>query len=197
MHFRRLVVFVLGVWLGGSFFMTFVATQNFRSVDRLLESPSAQAAQDIKTLGPARARLFLRHQVSEQNRFYFEVWENVQYILAAAVFATFLFGTHEGKLTLLFSLIPLVLVAVQNLIFSPEIISLGRMLDYIPQVQDTPDRSRFWVFHNAYSMTELVKWALLTIMLGKIVLGRRRRSSREVARDVDVVDKSDYRHING
>ena len=48
--------------------MAMVATQNFRSVDRLLAKPAAPAAQDISKLGHAAARDLLRYQVSEQNR---------------------------------------------------------------------------------------------------------------------------------
>ena len=57
--------------------MIMVATQNFRSVDRLLAAPGGAAAQ-VVTIGHDQARIFLRYQVSEQNRWYFETWEKIQ-----------------------------------------------------------------------------------------------------------------------
>ena len=74
MHYRRFACFLLGAWLAAGLFMAMVATQNFRSVDRLLAKPSAAAAQQLHKLGPA-GRSLLRYQVSEQNRWFFETWE--------------------------------------------------------------------------------------------------------------------------
>src|SRR5689334_13835082 len=42
MHFRRFAALLLGAWLAGCVFMDMVATQNFRSVDRMLAAPRAQ-----------------------------------------------------------------------------------------------------------------------------------------------------------
>ena len=61
MHFHRLAALLLGAWLGGSVFMDMVATQNFRSVDRLLSAPPMQVAERIQVLGGHdAARVFLR-----------------------------------------------------------------------------------------------------------------------------------------
>src|SRR5215468_12375776 len=83
MNIRSVTCWMLGGWIAGSLFMIMVATQNFRSVDRLLASPAGAAAQ-VEKMGAAEARTFLRYQVSEQNRWYFETWEKVQLALGAA-----------------------------------------------------------------------------------------------------------------
>ena len=95
MHFRRFACFLLGLWLGGGLFMDMVVTQNFRSVDRLLAKPAPLAAEQIAKLGPDAARVFLRHQVSEQNRWYFENWEVMQIVLGALFFFFMLFATKK------------------------------------------------------------------------------------------------------
>jgi len=41
MHLTRIAALLLGAWLGGCVFMDTVATQNFRSVDRMLAAPTA------------------------------------------------------------------------------------------------------------------------------------------------------------
>src|SRR4051794_6835029 len=73
MKIQRLTCVLLGAWIAGSLFMIMVATQNFRSVDRLLAAPGRGGAQ-VEKMGRDDARTFLRYQVSEQNRWYFETW---------------------------------------------------------------------------------------------------------------------------
>ena len=87
MHTRRLSSLLLGAWLAGSLFMWMVATQNFRSVDRLLESPSPQASTQFDKLGRDGARTLLRYHVGEQNRWYFETWELAQIVVGALLIA--------------------------------------------------------------------------------------------------------------
>ena len=100
MHFRRLAAST-GIWLGGSAFMDMVATQNFHSVDRLLAAPSPQAEERIQAMGGHdAARAFLRYQVAEQNRWYFETWECVQIGFGLALFFVLLFGSVPNKVYL-------------------------------------------------------------------------------------------------
>ena len=91
---------LLGGWIAGSLFMILVATQNFRSVDRLLASP-AGAAASIERMGREEARTFLRYQVSEQNRWYFETWGLMETALGAALLLVLLFGSTEKNFSLL------------------------------------------------------------------------------------------------
>src|SRR5947208_11673763 len=86
MNIRYFACWLLGGWIAGSLFMILVATQNFRSVDRLLAAPGSAAAQ-IGKIGRDEARTFLRFQVSEQNRWYFETWEKIQLALGLALLA--------------------------------------------------------------------------------------------------------------
>lgn len=204
MHSVRLVCFAFGLWLAGGVFMAWVATQNFRGVDRLLDQPNPIAKLDFKTLdtdknlGPGTARLLLRYHVSEQNRFYFESWELAQIVLGTLLFFFLLFGTREDKYSLAGVLFLLVLVAVQRFALTPEITALGRTLDFVPQSADAGERSRFWMLHNAYSALELLKWIATVILVGRLVLGHRhRRSGRDVRQQLDEINKANYRHVDG
>src|SRR5437879_11211595 len=94
MKIQHLCCTLLGAWIAGSLFMIMVATQNFRSVDRLLAEPGRAGAQ-VERMGHDDARTFLRYQVSEQNRFYFESWEKIQIALGLAVLAVI---ARHGKL---------------------------------------------------------------------------------------------------
>src|SRR5262249_53865574 len=95
MQTRYIACWLLGAWIAGSLFMIMVATQNFRSVDRLLAAPG-DATTQVAKMGHGEARTFLRYQVSEQNRWYFETWEKVQLALGIALLAAIF---RQGKLT--------------------------------------------------------------------------------------------------
>lgn len=183
MHPRRLTSLFLGAWLAGSLFMWMVATQNFKSVDRLLGSPAPQAKAAIDKLGHGQARIFLRHQAGEQNRWYFETWERAQIVLGLLVLLGFVFGVAGDRGGLLLSSLMLIAVLIQHWYITPEIVRLGRAIDFIPAGEPSVERTRFWMFHNAYSGVELLKLALGAILSAKLIFGRarRRRSSSDTS----------------
>ena len=203
MHIVRLVCFVLGSWLTGSVFMAWIATENFRGVDRLLAQPNPVAQLEFKTLesdrnfGAGAARLLLRYQVSEQNRFYFESWEFVQMALGSLLFFFLLFGTREDKYSLAGVLLMVVLVAVQRFLLTPDLTVLGRNLDFVPLADTVEERGRFWMLHNAYSGVELVKWAVGLFLASRLIAGHRHRKSRgDIRQQLDMIDKADHRHVD-
>ena len=173
--------------------MAVVATQNFRSVDRLLARPSAGASKEIDKLGHESARALLRYQVSEQNRWYFQVWETAGLALGLLLLVVLVFGSTETAFSLLLALGMLIIAIVQRFFLTPEIIALGRLIDFQPA--GAPETGRFWAMHGAYSAAEVVKW-LLGFLLGlKLVVGTRRLLPRP-GKNVDLVDKPDHRHID-
>jgi MFS superfamily sulfate permease-like transporter len=175
MHFRRLVSFLLGLWIGGSLFMAFVATQNFRSVDRLLGDAGARAEPLLRTLGQPEARMLFRHFVSEQNRFYFVTWEWAQLLIGALVLLLMTLGSREHKVTIGLAAAMVAIVLVFRFILTPQITELGRVLDF--QSPDLPSdtRNRFRELHTAYSSAEVVKWILGLAVIGIMIVRRRRR----------------------
>jgi len=194
MHSRRVACFLLGIWLGAAILMAWVATENFRSVDRLLAKPSPAALLSIKTLGPAGARMLFRYQVSEYNRRLFEEWGTVQLIGGAGFFLFLLFGTREGKFPLILVLVMWAVVLLQLFLLTPAMISLGRLVDFLPPDLPSGERNRFWVLHSGYAITEAFKWAV-ALLLGARLMRRRGRSG-DARENLDVVDKANHRHVN-
>jgi hypothetical protein len=195
MHFRRLVCILLGVWLGGMILTSVVATQNFRTVDRILLDPAAGAAPDLKTLGHESARMLLRWQAGEQNRRLFELWEAAQIVVGMAVLFVLLFGSTEGKYALALSLSLLLIVVLQRFLLTPAMVTLGRMIDFVAPDTRSPERVRFYVLHSGYAGLEILKIILCLLLAGKLLVHTRRQSGHP-AGDVDVVDKSYDRHVN-
>lgn len=195
MHYRRIACFVLGLWLGGGVLMAWVAARNLGSVDRLLSQPNPFIAVQLKTLGPEGARLLLRYQAGEQNRWYFESWEVAQIIWGAGLLLYLLFGTTEGKVSLLLVLLMVVLAALQRLLVTPEMASLGRVADFIPPGVPSSERTRLAILANAYASMELLKWALGLALAGQLIWRRRGRSG-DPRQEFDVVDKANHRHVD-
>jgi hypothetical protein len=167
--------------------MIMVATQNFRSVDRLLAAPGSALGQ-VEKIGHDQARAFLRYQVSEQNRWYFETWEKIQLALAIALLAAML---RQGRAGVSVAALMFALLLLERFYLTPEIVRLGRLIDFVPQAASSPDRDLFWRFHGAYSAVELLKLALGFLLSGRLIFGRNR-----IAGQVDVVDEADDRHID-
>jgi hypothetical protein len=174
MHMRRFACFLLGLWLGGSLFMAAMTAQNFRLVDRLLANPAPAAARLIQSAGPEGARLLLRYQASEANRWYAGNWDTLQLGLAALLFFLLLFGSQEGKLNLLAAMFLLLLVLGERLLLAPEIIARSRLLDFLPPEIGAAERSRLWVLQSASTGVQMAKLAM-GLLLAARLLGRFNR----------------------
>ena len=198
MHYRRLACAVLGFWLAGSICMMVVAAHNFAGADEIAASPSARASKDVLTLGKAETRLLLRHAAAELNRWYFENWERVQLGLGAALLLMLFFGADARSAWLAMTLLMLVATGVQHWLLTPQIIRLGRILDFAfsPESDFYKESHRFSGLHATYSVIELAKLALglfLTLQLAK----RSKRRSTGVRDEIDSIDDADNGHING
>jgi len=176
--------------------MAWVATQNFREVDRLLSHSDPVATLHFKQLG-ADARPLLRYQASEFNRWLFHGWDNAQLIDGSAILFLLLFWSRENKMTLSGILLLLILAAIQRFVLTPEIIGLGRMLDFAPAGALTREHNQFWIAHSAYSGVELAKWCVILVLAGNMVFSRQRSGrSRDSRNQLDRVDKRNHRRVD-
>ena len=86
MHYRRIVCFLLGVWLGGGILMAWYGARSFGTVETIMNQSNPAFVVQTKPLGPAATRMVLRYVVAEQNRWLFRNWEYMQIALGVAVF---------------------------------------------------------------------------------------------------------------
>jgi hypothetical protein len=184
MHTRRLASWLLGAWIAGSLAMFLVATHNFQAVDHLLAAPATPATGMIQKLGAAPARMLLRYLSSELNRWYFPVWEWAQIVLLLGLTAA---AAQSGRAARLIPPLLLLLTLLERFAITPEVIRLGRMIDFVPPEASSLERSQFWKLHGAYSALEVVK-LLLGIVLSVLLLRR--------SRQFHVVDEADYGHVD-
>jgi hypothetical protein len=199
MHTRRLATLLLGAWLAGSLFMTWVAIGNFQSVESVLKSQSAKVQREINDIGLARSRALLRHHASEQNRHYFYNWEITELVLAVVLLLVVLFATNGNKFILGLSAWMLLLTVVMHFAITPQVTEIGRALDFTSIDEMPAERAVFWNYHKSYSTLAVVK------IISGIVLGVRllyntsqlRRRSSDSRKKVKTVDDADHSHING
>ena len=152
---RALLIALLGGWIAGTLILAGVATQNFRTIDRLLSRPSPELSRAIAPLGHDEARVVLRHLSSELNRLYFRAWGLIQLLLGAAVLAGAL-GLRPLDRTAL---------AVALLVLNWLIVPLGRTLDFLPRNPAPPALTRFWRLHLAYTSLDSLKLILCLWLL--------------------------------
>src|SRR5205085_3952655 len=92
---RSWAIFCMAVWLTGTAAMAVVATQNFYTIDRLLQARANPSfAADIDKLGHDATREVLRYLSSELNRLYFQYWNLAQ--LAVGILALWLVVKVSG-----------------------------------------------------------------------------------------------------
>jgi hypothetical protein len=186
------VCLILGFWLGGGLIMAWFGARSFSTPDRLINQSHPGFALQTKPLGSA-TRAVLKHEVAEMNRWLFQSWETLQIAIGVFLFCYLLFGTVEGKFTLLLALLMLILTAVQRLGISPSLSVLGSSLDYLPPETLVSERAKFWLLHSAYVGVELAKLGLGVIVCA-IVLSKSR--TVDPLNQFNMVDSSKHRHVN-
>lgn len=195
MHARRLACFFLGLWLAGGLFMAWIARQNVSAPDRLWSHQSPAAALHPKVSG-ADARSILRLQALEENRVFAGKWQTAQIVFGAFFFLVMLFFSRENKFVLLGVLLLTVLVVLQKFLIAPELHALGRLVDLAPEGQLSPERNRLWVVDTADFGVEAAKGLIALILTASMVFSSKRSGrSRDARRELNSVDKPDYRGV--
>lgn len=142
---------ILGVWLGVTLFMWFAAVRSFSTVDRVLREPNPQFREATKPLGQNQTREVLRHLASEVNRTFFSAYNWVQVLLGTLLLFLLWRQVPQDRMALALGGTMLGLVLVLLLFVTPQIIVLGRRLDFVPRTSPLPEMTRFRMLHAAYT----------------------------------------------
>lgn len=161
---RPLLIALLGGWVAGALLIAFVATQNFRTVDRLLSAPTAEFSRAIAPLGHDETRSSLRYLVSELNRLYFSAWGLIQLALGVVILAAAI-GLRPLDRTVVTVAATILVIAVVLLLLNRLLLPLGRSLDFVPRTPAPPALARFWRLHQAYTALDVSKLILCVWLL--------------------------------
>ena len=170
---RHWALVILGAWIAGSICMSVVATENFYTIDRLLASSvNAAFGAAVDRLGAVEARDLLRYLSSELNRLYFQLWNGAQLVLG--VLALWLIAGSAKKVK--WGIIAMLATVVLMLVYlTPQIVTQGRSLDFVPRDPAPPGMSRFWILHAAYTSLEMLKLVVGVVVATTLA---RQRSER-------------------
>ena len=156
----RAAAFCLGIWVMGTVCISVAATQNFYTIDRLLEAAGHPSfAEGVDQLGAPAARDLLRHLSSELNRLFFQYWNLAQIPLGAATLWLVLGPSGDRRLRWLVGAM-LGIALVLTVVVTPPIISIGRSLDFVPRDPPPANLATFGMLHAAYTSLEMLKAAL-------------------------------------
>ena len=147
--YSRLSILLLGTWLGAGILTDLAVTQNFRTVDRFLESTP------LNGIGRARERVVLRKNAAEENNWIFQNWERLEFAIGGALLLLLLFGGPPVKSMLVLSVVLLAIVAAEHFLVTPRIIDLGRIVEDLPAAD--PAARTFWMLHGFYGGLDILK----------------------------------------
>lgn len=164
---QTLAIALLGVWLGWTLFMWYLAGRSFSTVDRILRKPSPPFAAATQSSTPEQTRELLRYTASEINRTIFRAYGWGQLVLGAILFLVLYWQAPRDTFSLVVVGCMVSIVLILAVIVTPQVISLGRKIDFLPRIPAPPGMQRFWKLHGAFTGLDAIK-----LLAGLVVLGR-------------------------
>jgi hypothetical protein len=194
MHTRRLTMLLLGMWLGASLLMDWMAIESFGTVPAGMDSVRQREPLLVRTIGEDPVRQLLRFQTAELNRHHNYSWGFAQVAFGLGLVVVVLFATNGNKPALILSSAMFLLAAGMQFAVMPSMLERDRALDFAAG-DATLERAAFAGSHNTYIGMEVLK--LLTgLGLAGVLLYRERGgasgSTRRRRRRSDNLDEVDY-----
>jgi hypothetical protein len=164
---QTLAVALVGVWLGWTLFMWFLAGRSFSTVERVLSKPNVHFSEATKSLSPEQTREALRCLASEINRTIFRAYGLGQIVLGALLLGLLYRQTPRDTFSVVVVGCMLAIVLILTLVVTPLVISLGRSIDFVPRTPPPPGLQRFWMLHGAFTGLDGIK-----LLAGLVLIGR-------------------------
>jgi len=163
---------VLGALIGMTVAMWFAAAGSFRTVDRVSETATAKLGEATQSAPGEQARLSFRYLVSEINRTYFRAYGWAQLVLGIGLFVLLLRRSPRDAASLALAGGMLALAAALTLYLTPQIVAVGRQLDFVPRDPVPPGMARFRALHAAFTGLDGVKLLSGLALLVRLVWTR-------------------------
>jgi len=205
MHTRRLVAFLLGVWLGGMLFVAYTTNVNVSTTKSILESAPEGPRRLIELAGPDRSSTLLLYNTAELNRMITGSWEWFQLLIGLGVVCALPFALRLKWIYLIAAGVMFLIALAQRTLLTPEMIGLGRMIDMAGGTFSTQDalwqeRRSLHTLEELYLSAEIVKAtiglgltaALLIFRKKTVYKNRAERHSEASAAERDRARRQDW-----
>lgn len=198
MHSRRVLCFLLGVWLAGLTGTTLFTVFRPRLAHSMVDNPPHEAAKWIEVLTKERTATLLRHYDAEVGRQMLEFWSYTDLLLTTLLLISAVMS-KSSKPTLICAALLLLFGLVSALLLTPEVVAIGRILDFRALGVVTSDREQFTVFnrmlHSVGFLRFLIAAAMSAILFARAPRSRSIRSSVRLD-ELDVIDYAYNGHVN-
>lgn len=176
MKLDPLLHLILGVWLGGSVILGAVVAYNFSGFDDLFaRNPKLQQhAGFAPDDADAKKSSLLWVHSSELNRVFFEVWNRTQLVLGSLAVLLAVFG-RVGRLPIVLLVMATAFVGLIQLALEPQIVELGRQLDFLPRDPPPPMLEDFQRHHGIYFAAESIRFGFVCVAALVLVVSAVRR----------------------
>ena len=148
-------------------------------------------------MGRDKVRILLFHGSSEVNRGLFEFWGNVDLVICAFLFVAVVMN-KSGKVLIILSSILLLLGTASTFLLTPQMVAVGRQLDFRVAYPVPPEIVQYAALQKMYFGAGLVRILTVGTMVGLLLhrSGRGARVRRSRLDEVDAVNDTNDGHIN-
>jgi hypothetical protein len=157
---QTIAALLLGIWLGWTVFMFFVAGASFATVERILRNPTPGLAQAAKPLAATDMRLLFRYFAAELNHRVFAAYGWGQIVIGAVLLWLLTRKSPQDAVSLALAGALLSIAVILGLVVTPEMRELGRSLDFVARDPAPPSLTHFQSLHRAYTVLDTTKFVI-------------------------------------
>lgn len=166
--------------MGGALLMMWLSSATLDSVGRLMIAQPQKMQQIIFTLTEPEKKSLFFYAANELNRYFINDWGIAQLVLGALILGMLALARQE-KWQIVLSATMLLCALGSYFLLAPQLISLGRNLDFAPSDQLAPERRQYASIYLFYTILDVVKilvgFALTFLILKRGQDEKRRRRS--------------------
>jgi hypothetical protein len=150
----------MALWISGTIWMGLVATQNFFTIERVMNAKANPAFNAVvEKLGSAQAHDFLHYLAAESNRLFFQIWGFFQ--IGLGIFTLWLVVPLPRSSRPKWMIVSMLGISLLfSSVITPKIVSVGRELDFIGSDMALSTHRTFGLLDTAYTVLDSIKLIL-------------------------------------
>jgi hypothetical protein len=175
MRIRRLVCFLLGVWVGISLILALNAYLTFSAIDEVMRTKPGLWGASV--FGPDHFRVMLRYTAGVGIANMFDTWELIQIGIGLTAAALLFLESSTRMLSSIPSAMTL-LVVFLHVRITPDLAWLHRLYAFQTWTGGMISRNQFWRLHAIYELVDLVKCLFGIVLVLFLFIGQTARHVR-------------------